>query len=86
YAPGEKKAFLKSLEYHDLGAKGDDPIYGRGLVLAPKQCGSEPPAAVAVEAPADTTEGRWATTSATSSTRPSSNSSGLTTSAYSFGN
>lgn len=29
---------LKLLEYRDLGAPGPDPVYGQGLLMAPKSC------------------------------------------------
>lgn len=33
-----KAALLRRLEFKDLGPAGRDPIYGRGLVMAPKDC------------------------------------------------
>lgn len=33
-----KAALLRRLEFKDLGPAGRDPIYGRGLVIAPKDC------------------------------------------------
>ena len=46
---------LKVIATQDLGVKGPDPIYGRGLVLAPRFCGQPTwPEAVVVRAtPAD---------------------------------
>ena len=43
-----KDAILNSLDYKDLGTPGPDPIFGRGLVLAPASC---PAAPAAVETP-----------------------------------
>ena len=39
-----KEGFLKALSIRDLGQSGRDPVYGRGLVLAPVACaqGDEP--------------------------------------------
>lgn len=38
-----KISFLESATVMDLGAPGHDPIYGRGLILAPANCGSGTP-------------------------------------------
>lgn len=42
----QKSELLRRLTFHDLGAAGRDPIYGRGLILAPDTCAPQqtPPA------------------------------------------
>lgn len=55
--PKNKSAVLSQLSIRDLGPVGPDQIFGRGLAMAPKQCGgrsvpvasSNPPTAVASE-------------------------------------
>jgi hypothetical protein len=44
-AGGDKNALLSALDYKDLGPAGRDPIFGRGLILAPRRCapGGGPP-------------------------------------------
>ena len=37
-----KQELLKRLTYKDLGAPGRDPIYGEGLPVSPKSCGTAP--------------------------------------------
>jgi subtilisin family serine protease len=48
---------LKRLTYRDLGEPGPDPVYGQGLIVAPKSCA---PAQVAKVARPATTEARAA--------------------------
>ena len=40
--PVNKEAILARLAMKDLGAPGPDPVYGRGLVLAPNSCNRAP--------------------------------------------
>ena len=37
---GRKEELFSRVEVKDLGPPGRDPIYGRGLLLAPKECGA----------------------------------------------
>lgn len=43
-----KFEILKQLAFKDLGAPGRDPVYGEGLLIAPKACG---PLQIAKSAP-----------------------------------
>lgn len=45
-----KPELLKELGFEDLGPPGPDPIYGRGLALAPKECAA-PAAALSLSTP-----------------------------------
>jgi hypothetical protein len=46
-AARDKQTLLAALDYKDLGPPGRDPIFGRGLILAPRRCapGGGPPVA-----------------------------------------
>jgi hypothetical protein len=46
-----KAAILHRLKYKDLGPPGRDPIYGRGLVLAPEACQPSLPAVSSISKP-----------------------------------
>lgn len=46
-----KAAILHRLKYRDLGPPGRDPIYGRGLVLAPEACQPSLPAVSSIAKP-----------------------------------
>ncbi len=48
-----KEALLSQLEVKDLGTAGRDPVYGRGLVMAPANCNA--PGAVARKGPPSAT-------------------------------
>ena len=52
-----KDGLLSKLAYNDLGPPGRDPVFGRGLILAPPRCGPQPreiaPEVSMVRAPAN---------------------------------
>ncbi len=52
--PVNKEAILARLAVKDLGAPGPDPVYGRGLVLAPTSCNPGP-----IRAPVASNENPW---------------------------
>lgn len=45
---------MKKLDYQDLGDPGPDPVYGQGLVQAPKSCGGDAVAQAVVREPGST--------------------------------
>ncbi|MEZ5853103.1 MAG: S8 family serine peptidase [Hyphomicrobiaceae bacterium] len=58
-----KAAVLAKLHFKDLGTRGPDEVYGRGLVLAPKSCARRPrKPAVTASIPRKPPDVRWDTT------------------------
>lgn len=55
----DKNTLLASLDYKDLGEPGRDPIYGRGLILAPRRCSPSESAPLAAVKSQPTSQAGW---------------------------
>lgn len=79
-----KEDLLNRVRYVDLGAPGRDPVYGRGLIVAPERCGPgrapdpNPPAVATTVATSPVPSASKATSTATAA--PTLAPSGLTSS------
>ena len=83
-AARDKRSLLASLRYKDLGPPGRDPIFGRGLVLAPLRCSparnAPAPAIASHTAPVRTGWSASATPTGSDAMRPALRATGAITS------